>query len=321
MPNAETGQKYQPKTIEVPPIYAWPPRPLAALRYLFTGMLYPWGFFYLALAFPTWWFLTPHLETMANLEPGWIALLWLRNCAFLCLLAGGLHWHLHKRRTQGSQYQMNRRHLSTSNTLFLWNNQVRDNMFWSIVSGVSVWTAFEAISYWVYASGHLPVIDNPWYFIACIYLLFLWSTTNFYFVHRALHWPKVYKHVHKLHHRNVDIGPWSGISMHPIEHLLYFSPFVLWWFLPVHPIIIILTGFYQGLNPALSHAGFDYLNLGRLQLKTGDWYHQLHHQYFNLNYGSTPAPFDKVFGSWHDGSEASLQVHKERMRDRRKYVR
>ncbi len=311
--------QYQPALIQTPPLYDWPPRPIKALRYLFIDLLYPWGFIYLVFAFPTWWYLTPSLDTMAQFEPDWMALLWLRNCAFLLLFAGVLHWRLHFRRAQGKTCEINRKPLSTNNDLFLWRSQVKDNMFWSIVSGVTIWSAFEAISYWIYAQGKLPIISNPWYFIACFYLLFLWSTTNFYVVHRVLHSPKVYRHVHELHHRNVDVGPWSGISMHPIEHLFYFSPFVLWWFFPVHPVIIILTGFYQGLNPALSHCGFDYVRLGnKLHLKTGDWYHQLHHQYFNLNYGNTPTPFDKLFGSWHDGSPESLKSQKERLRKQRR---
>ncbi len=255
---------------------------------------------------------------MAQFQAGWLALLWLRNCVVLVLFAGGLHWYLHRRQAQGTAYQLNRKDLSRDNKIFLWGNQTRDNMFWSIVSGVTVWTGFEAISYWVYATGKLPIISNPLYFISCFYSIFLWSTTNFYVVHRALHFPQVYRQIHELHHRNVDVGPWSGISMHPIEHLLYFSPFVLWWFVPVHPVIIILTGFYQGLNPALSHSGFDYVRVGnRLALKTGDWYHQLHHQYFNLNYGNTPTPWDKVFGSWHDGSVESLRTQKQRIRNQR----
>ena len=309
--------KYQPRHIKMPPLYAWPPRPFAVLRYLFIDLLYPWNYFFLVVAFPTWWFLTPSLETMSSIAPGWIALLWLRNCVFLCLFAGGLHWILHKQRVQGDAYKLNRKGLSGDDDRFLWGDQVRDNMFWSIASGVTFWTGFEATSYWFYASGRLPVIENPWYFIACVYLLFFWSTTNFYWIHRILHCKPIYKHAHELHHRNVDIGPWSGISMHPLEHLLYFSPFILWWFVPVHPVIIILTGFYQALNPALSHSGFDYIAVGKLRFKTGDWFHHLHHQYFNLNYGNTPTPFDRLFNSWHDGSQESLQVQKARIRSRR----
>jgi len=174
-----SDQNYRPELIKVPPLYVWPPRPLKALRYLLFDLLYPWGFIYLVLAFPTWWYLTPALETMTSFDPGWIGLLWLRNCAFLFLFAGGLHWYLHRRRAQGVACRLNRKDLSGDSKLFLWHDQVKDNMFWSIASGVTIWTGFEAISYWIYASGRLPIIDNPWYFVACIYLLFLWSTTNF----------------------------------------------------------------------------------------------------------------------------------------------
>ena len=317
MANHNNAQSYQPQNIDTPPLYSWPPRPLAALRYLLIDMLYPWTFVYLGLGFITWEFLTPDMETMAVLQPGWIALLWLRNCALLMLFAGGLHWYLYIRQSQGQQLKFEKQWLASNSKKFLWNNQVKDNMFWSIVSGVTFWTAYEAITYWFYASGRLEVPDSPGWFIAAIYVLIFWSTANFYTVHRFLHWKPVYRHVHELHHRNINVGPWSGISMHPVEHLLYFTPFILWWFVPVHPVIIIITGFYQALNPSLSHSGFDYVMIGdKWKLKTGDWFHQLHHRYFELNYGNTPAPLDKVFGSWHDGSAESMQLRKEKLQRR-----
>ncbi len=257
---------------------------------------------------------------MATLEPGWIALLWLRNAGLLSLIAGGLHWYLYLRRGQHGEFKFHRRWLATGDEKFLWGNQVRDNMFWSLVSGVTLWTAYEAITYWIYASGRLPVVDydNPLYHFAMFYVVIAWSTAHFYFIHRLLHYGPVYRVAHELHHRNVNTGPWTGISMHPLEHSIYFSVFVLWWFVPVHPIVIILTGFFQGLSPAVSHSGFDFIKAGRLRLSTGDWFHQLHHQYFNFNYGNTPTPFDRLFGSWHDGSKSSLERHKQRARARRK---
>ena len=312
---------YQPDSvIELPPPYARPPRPLRALRYLCFDMLFPWGFGFLGLAFLTWHFLTPELASMARFEPGWIALLWLRNAALLTLFAGGLHWWLYLRHAQAANYKFDRRWQATGNPKFLWGNQVRDNLFWSLCSGVTVWTAFEAVTWWIYANGTLPVVEtaNPLYFLGMLIVAVIWSTTHFYFVHRFLHYPAVYRIAHELHHRNVNTGPWTGISMHPLEHLVYFSVFVLWWFVPAHPVIILLTGFYQGISPSISHSGFDYLKLGQWRVSAGDWYHQLHHQYFNFNYGNTPTPFDRLFGSWHDGSEASLARHKERKRDQRR---
>ena len=83
---------------------------------------------------------------------------------------------------------------------------------------------------------------------------------------------------------------------------------------PVHPLVVTLTGLYQGVSPAVSHSGFDFVEARGRRLRAGDWFHQLHHQHFNVNYGNTPTPFDKVFGSWHDGSAESLRAQRERLR-------
>jgi len=31
--------------------------------------------------------------------------------------------------------------------------------------------------------------------------------------------------------------------MHPVEHVIYFSGFFIWWIVPADPIIVILTAF------------------------------------------------------------------------------
>ena len=115
------------------------------------------------------------------------------------------------------------------------------------------------------------------------------------FNHRLLHWKPLYDISHELHHRNMNTGPWTGISMHPIEHVIYFSLFLLWWVVPVHPILIIFTGFFQGIGPGISHSGFDYMHIGKsLKIKTGDNFHNLHHRYFHINYGNSMTPVDRI---------------------------
>ncbi len=321
-PYNATGAYQPPKTIGLPALYAWPPRPLRALRYLCYDLLFPWGYFFIGLAFFTWHFLTPPLAAMATFEPGWIGLLWLRNAALLTLVVGGLHWWLYLRRGQGKEYKFDDKWPATDNPKFLWGHQVRDNMFWSIASGVTFWTAYEALTYWIYANGYVAnpgFVDHPAYIALMLVGVFFWSTLHFYFVHRFMHYQPVYKIVHELHHRNVNTIPWTGISMHPFEHAIYFTIFALWWVVPVHPVVIVLTGLFQGIGPSPSHSGFDFIKIGkRFKISTGDWYHQLHHQYFNFNYGNTTTPLDRVFGSWHDGSRDSLQTQKERKRQRRR---
>ena len=313
---------YQPQsTLGLPALYRWPFQPLAALHYLFVGMLLPWGYLYVALGFIAWYFLTPAMATMTEFAPGWIALVWLRNAALLTLVAGGLHWWLYLRRSQDDQYKFHRRWPDTDNDKFLWRNQVWDNVFWSLASGVTIWTGFEVITLWIYANGYVAfpsIAEHPIYFASCILGVFFWGTVHFYCIHRFSHWPPLYRVAHELHHRNVNTGPWTGISMHPLEHLLYFNGFMLFWFLPVHPVVILVFGMFMGIGPAPSHCGFNFVTAGRRRIPAGDWYHQLHHQYFDLNYGNTTAPLDKLFGSWHDGSKESLMAQKARGKARRR---
>ena len=59
--------------------------------------------------------------------------------------------------------------------------------------------------------------------------------------------------------------------------------------------------------------GFTFITLAFV-----NWYHQLHHQYFNFNYGNVMSPLDRLFGSWHDGTQESLQLQKSRLRRKRR---
>ena len=41
--------------------------------------------------------------------------------------------------------------------------------------------------------------------------------------------------------------------------------------------------------------------------------HQLHHRYFDCNYGSYETPWDKVFNSFHDGTpEGDVHIRERR---------
>ena len=52
--------------------------------------------------------------------------------------------------------------------------------------------------------------ENPIWSLIWLALIPMWSGLHFYWVHRLEHQPALYKHVHSVHHRNVNVGPWSG---------------------------------------------------------------------------------------------------------------
>jgi sterol desaturase/sphingolipid hydroxylase (fatty acid hydroxylase superfamily) len=204
---------------------------------------------------------------------------------------------------------------------FLWGNQLYDNIFWSCVSGGTIWTAYEVVMLWAYANNKLPYVDfkeQPVYFVLLLCSIQLWRLFHFYWTHRISHWPPLYKAAHYLHHKNINVGPWSGLSMHPIEHLLYFSCILIHWVVPSHPIHMLFNGQHAALTPAQGHLGFEKVVVkDNVEVAGASYFHQLHHRYFEVNYGEPDMPFDHWFGTSHDGSPEAHARMQARLKGRR----
>ncbi len=268
------------------------------------------------LAVLIWHFAHPILETTKTLAWDWILFIFLRNAFLITVVAGGLHYFLHRRKIQKDALKFDPRPLDAKGGGFTFGSQLRDNIFWTLTSGVFFWSAFEVIMFWGMSNGYIPVLwwpEHPILNTILILLTPMWISFHFYWIHRFLHWPPLYRIAHNLHHRNNNIGPWSGLSMHPIEHFLFFSSVLLHWIIAAHPVVILFHLQHQALTAATSHAGFDALLMkDKRALELGNFHHQMHHRYFECNYGSLEVPWDKYFGSYHDGTEASHQAFLEK---------
>jgi len=271
------------------------------------------------LATLCWLFLYPSLGTAKTLAFGWVFQVWLVNLGLMICIAGGLHWFFYVRRGQGKALKFDHRELAKGNSLWNFSNQVHDNMFWSLGSGVLQVTVLQVLVMWLMANGYVPTINltsNPILFIAGLMLLPIWSAFHFYWVHRLLHVPFLYKRVHALHHRNVNIGPWSGLSMHPVEHLLYLSSLLIHCVIPSHPIHLYFHVIYLAPGAAMTHTGYeDLLIKDKRKLALGSFYHQLHHRYYECNYGNQEMPWDRLFRTFHDGSDEGTKETRSRKKD------
>ena len=305
------------------PINRWPPDFRALERWFlgFPGYVAPNNVVWLAAALVTWTWLTPALADMANLEVWWIALLLARNLALVLLLFGGLHLYLYVFKRQGNATRFTVKPFSTDSARFLFRNQVRDNMFHTFVSAVPVFTGYEVLSYWGFANGYPgafgaetgPLLFWAW-FVVLLVLTPVIHSAHFYFIHRLLHVRALYRRVHALHHRNVEVGPWSGLAMHPVEHLLYFSTVVVQWLLALHPVNALFQIQIAVYYAAMAHTGFDKVKVGeRMVIEGGCHFHYLHHKYFECNYGGSLVALDRLFGTFHDGSEESHGAMRRRL--------
>jgi sterol desaturase/sphingolipid hydroxylase (fatty acid hydroxylase superfamily) len=319
----DRGGHWKPfRLVEYPAVFVWPLRPLAIAKWLFAypGYVLPWNLLYAAVAVGVWLYLTPSALTLQTFAPGWIAFVLARNACLVLLFFGAFHLRLYIRRSQGSFCKYNPKWLDVGNPVFLFRDQTRDNMFWTLASGVPIWTAYEVVTLWVFANGYIPWVSwdaHPVYLVLLMLLIPLLREVHFYLVHRLLHVPVLYRMVHKLHHNNVNPGPWSGLSMHPVEHLLYFSGVLIHWVVPSHPVHALFHLVHAGLSPVPGHTGFEKVVVGKDAVDTECYAHYLHHKYFECNYADGAVPLDRWFGTFHDGSD---EAH-EAMRRRRAMAR
>jgi sterol desaturase/sphingolipid hydroxylase (fatty acid hydroxylase superfamily) len=180
--------------------------------------------------------------------------------------------------------------------------KVVHNLVYSLV-GIVIWVAFENVFTFLWATGRLPFLSDAeamstmsgrLNFLAALVLTPLWRDFHFYFAHRLLHFKPMYAQVHSLHHRNTDIEPFSGLTMHPVEHVYYYAcilPSLLFY---TTPFAFLWNGVHLLLAPGASHSGWE----DHFQ---ADAFHYLHHRYFEVNYAGFGAAFlDTAFGSFQE---------------------
>ncbi len=299
------GEWRPPYPVKFAPIFVWPLQLRAAVKWVlgYPGFIWPLNVAYWLIATATWLFFQPALARCATLQAGWIAEMFIRNFILLWVIYGGFHVLLYTFKVEGTNRKYDPRWLRVNDRNFLFRNQLYDNIFWSCVSGCTVWTAYEVLYMWGAANHYFPYVswsEHPVYCTLWLVALPFWREFHFYWMHRAIHWKPMYKFVHYLHHKNVNPGPWSGIAMHPVEHVLYFSVMLINLVVPSHPIHLLFNTQKSALEPASTHHGFEGPILNG-KLPTGSYFHYLHHRYFECNYGGEKWPFDKLFGTFRDG--------------------
>ena len=171
------------------------------------------------------------------------------------------------------------------------------------------------------AAGLPSLLARLGWFVAAFPLLTQVRGVHFWAAHRGMHpwWDRrngladgdvgafLYRHVHCVHHKSHNVGPWSSLSMHVAEHVIYFSflplfavalPATLGCCPPLHPVHLLFIKFHADLSALAGHDGH------ADPYGANDIGHWLHHAHFECNYGfSFPNFLDRAFGTYEDGSK------------------
>ncbi len=175
---------------------------------------------------------------------------------------------------------------------------------WSVVTSLifAVVSAF-AIVIWQkgYTKVYVSLSDYGWIYLpVSLALYMLLHETYYYFLHRWMHRPAVFKLIHKTHHASKTTSAWTAFSFHPIEGFLQaiILPITI-LLIPIHIYVLLLLLVIMTFSSAINHLEIEIYPAWFQNNFLGKWiigatHHSLHHKQFKYNFGLYFTFWDKI---------------------------
>lgn len=143
-----------------------------------------------------------------------------------------------------------------------------------------------------YTKIYVDVHDySLWYLPVSLILSMLIHETYYYWLHRWMHRPRVFKLLHKVHHDSNTTSAWTAFSFHPLEGLLQaiILPLTI-IFLPMHVYVLLFQLTIMTFSSVINHLEIETYPANFHRHFIGKWligatHHSLHHKQFKYNFG------------------------------------
>ncbi len=175
------------------------------------------------------------------------------------------------------------------------SGQFKKEIKWSTVTAF-IFAVAGAAMVVLWQKGYTKVYTEttayPWWWMpVSLVIAMVLHETYYYWLHRWMHHPKIFRIVHKVHHDSNITSPWTAFSFHPIEGIFQalFLPALL-MVLPIHLYVLILQLTIMTFSSVVNHLDIEVYPKGFHKHFLGRWligatHHSLHHKQFRYNYG------------------------------------
>lgn len=188
------------------------------------------------------------------------------------------------------------------------DRQIRQELGWSLASA-GIYGAPAGLVAWGWQQHgwtriYTEVEAYPvwWLPVSLLVYLFLHDTW-FYWTHRWMHRPRVFRLAHAVHHASKPPTAWAAMSFHPIEAVTgaIVIP-ALVFVLPVHIGVLGLVLATMTLMGVTNHMGWELFPRWLVHSRLGNWlitasHHQRHHESYLCNYGLYFRVWDRLCGT------------------------
>lgn len=160
------------------------------------------------------------------------------------------------------------------------------------------------------------VSEYGWgWFLLSIVIMALVHDSYYYWAHRFMHHPRVFRRVHKLHHGFHNPTPFASYAFHPLEAIIevaWILPLAL--LMPIHPGALACYVVFLTVLNVISHLGYETYPSWVARWFITSTHHNLHHTrgrghfmlYFNI--------WDRLMGTNAHDYEALVEESSQRAR-------
>jgi lathosterol oxidase len=186
--------------------------------------------------------------------------------------------------------------------------QIRREIGWSLASAF-IYGAPAGLLAWGWQEHgwtrvYTDVAAYPLWWLPASVLVYLFAhDTWFYWTHRLMHRPALFRIAHAVHHASRPPTAWAAMSFHPWEATtgaVVIPLLVL--AIPIHVAALAVVLAVMTVMGVTNHMGWEMFPRALVRGRAGGWlitasHHQRHHQHYGCNYGLYFRFWDRVCGS------------------------
>ena len=186
--------------------------------------------------------------------------------------------------------------------------QIRREIAWSLASSAIYGIPAGVVAWGFQAPACTEIYTDPrawplwWMPVSLLLYLFLHDTW-FYWTHRWMHRPRVFRAVHAIHHASRPPTAWAAMNFHPAEAALVglLIP-ALVFVIPIHAGVLGIVLLVMTVMGVTNHMGWEMFPRRLVHSRVGQWlitasHHQRHHEQYRCNYGLYFRFWDRLCGT------------------------
>jgi Delta7-sterol 5-desaturase len=202
------------------------------------------------------------------------------------------------------------------------DKQIRREIAWSLASTAIYGIPAGVVAWGWQNRGWTRIYEGwdaypLWYLPVSVLLYLVAHDTWFYWSHRWMHRPAVFRRVHAVHHASRPPTAWAAMAFHPWEALTGAVVIPLLVFvIPIHVAMLGLVLTVMTVMGVTNHMGWEIFPRFMWGGPLGAWlitasHHQRHHDAYGCNYGLYFRFWDRVCGT--DRGLGDFAAHTRRL--------